>query len=35
LVVPRSIPIILPMAFSLPAYKCFKISAFDITTELL
>src|ERR1051325_11465419 len=27
-VVPRSIPIIFPMAFSLPAYKCFKITAF-------
>jgi len=26
-VVPRSIPIIFPMAYSLPAYKCFKISA--------
>src|SRR4051812_34485447 len=34
-VVPRSIPIIFPMAFSLPAYKCFKISALPHNNEMI
>jgi hypothetical protein len=34
-VVPRSIPIIFPIAFTLPAYKCFKISAFHHNNEII